>query len=54
MSLITGSPAGTIESSEEIYVSKAPYIYFQDYRAKPWYNPDADGFYWQLTVLMAA
>jgi len=49
MSLITGSPAGTIESSEEIYISKAPYIYFQDYRATPWYNPDADGFYWQLT-----
>lgn len=49
MTLLTGSPAGTIESAEEIYLSKAPYLYFQDYAANPWYMPDAEGFYWQLS-----
>jgi hypothetical protein len=49
MSLLTGTPAGSITSTEEIYISKAPYIYFQDYSASPWYAPDEDGFYWQLS-----
>lgn len=49
MSLITGTPFGTIEAAEEVYLSKAPYIYFQDYNATPMYNPDSEGFYWMLS-----
>lgn len=49
MALITGTPAGTLTSSESIYPTSAPYIYFQDYTAGPWYNPDAQGYYWQLS-----
>ena len=49
MSLTTGSPAGTIEVSEDIYLVGAPSVYIQDYSAPLWYSPDADGFYWQLT-----
>lgn len=49
MALITGSPVGSITSQEEIYLSSAPYIYFQDSTATPLKNPDADGFYWGLS-----
>jgi len=49
MALVTGSPVGTQESAESIYLEGAPNIYFQDYEAGPWYNPDSDGFYWQLS-----
>lgn len=49
MALLTGTPIGTITSSEEIYVEGAPYLYFQDYTANPRYNPDSDGYYWGLT-----
>jgi hypothetical protein len=48
MALATGSPAGVITSSEDLYLSSAPYIYYQDSRATPRYNPDANGFYWGL------
>ena len=46
--LVTGTPLGTITSQEDLYVEGAPYIYFQDADAPPRYNPDADGFYWNL------
>ena len=49
MALVTGSPFGTLETAEELYLNKAPYIYFQDYNAAPFYNPDSEGFYWQMT-----
>lgn len=49
MSLVTGSPAGTIQTSEDITLQGAPWIYFQDYEAGPYFNPDADGFYWGLS-----
>ena len=49
MALITGSPFGTITSSESIYPTSAPYIYFQDYSAGALYAPDAAGYYWQLS-----
>lgn len=49
MTLITGSPIGTIETQEEIYLTDAPTIYFQDYNATPLKNPDADGFYWGMS-----
>jgi len=49
MSLITGSPEGNVVSQEEIYLSSAPYIYFQNVDANPLNNPDANGFYWGLS-----
>lgn len=49
MALITGSAMGTTEACEEIYMSIAPYVYYQDYTAPLMYSPDANGFYWQLT-----
>jgi len=49
MTLVTGTPVGVRENQEDIYLQSAPNIYFQDYRADPWHNPDDDGFYWQLS-----
>lgn len=53
MSLVTGTPLGTISSAEDIYMSDAPTIYYQDYNAPPLFNPDADGFYWGLSGTVA-
>src|SRR3990172_8888908 len=47
--LVTGAPLGTINAQEEIYLDGAPYLYFQDATASPLWNPDADGFYWNLS-----
>jgi len=47
MALITGTPAGTITSQEDIYFEGAPTIFIQQYEAPEWYSPDANGFYWQ-------
>ncbi len=47
--LVTGSPLGTINAQEELYIDSAPYLYFQDYSAPLLWNPDADGFYWNLS-----
>ena len=49
MALTTGTPLGTITTNEELYLEGAPYIYYQDFLADPFYNPDSDGFYWQLS-----
>lgn len=49
MTISTGSPIGTLSVQEEIYLEGAPYIFFQDYRATPLFNPDAQGFYWNLS-----
>lgn len=49
MALVTGSAVGTITYSEDIYFEGAPTLYFQRTEAAPWYNPDADGYYWQLS-----
>jgi hypothetical protein len=49
MSLITGSPYGSGEVTEEIYLYGSPFLYVQDSRANPRYNPDADGFYWGMS-----
>jgi len=49
MSLVTGSAIGNIVSQEDLYIEGAPYLYIQDYRAAPLYNPDADGYYWNMT-----
>jgi hypothetical protein len=47
--LVTGAPVGSILAQEEIYIEGAPYLYFQDATATPLNNPDADGFYWNLS-----
>lgn len=47
--IVTGSAPGNIVSQEELYLEGAPYIYFQDAEANPWFNPDAEGFYWGIS-----
>ena len=49
MALITGTPAGSITSQEDIYLEGAPTVFIQDYDADPLKNPDADGFYWGMS-----
>lgn len=49
MSLVTGTPIGNLDLQEDLFLEGAPTIYFQDANATPYYNPDADGFYWQLS-----
>lgn len=49
MTLVTGTPLGTITSQEDVYVEGAPNIYFQDASANVLKNPDSDGFYWGLS-----
>jgi len=53
MSLTTGSASGLITQQEDIYLDGAPTLFFQRYEAGPWYNPDANGFYWQLSGTVA-
>lgn len=47
--LVTGAPVGQINAQEELYIEGAPYLYFQDSTATPLNNPDAAGFYWNLS-----
>jgi hypothetical protein len=49
MSLLTGTPAGSVIEQDELYLEGAPYIYLQDYRANPLFNPDAQGYYWGMS-----
>lgn len=49
MALVTGTPLGTITTQEDLYIEGAPNIYFQDYSADPFNNPDGDGFYWGMS-----
>lgn len=52
MTLITGSPIGSVQTPEDIFLTDAPSIYFQDATANPLFNPDtvANGsFYWGLS-----
>lgn len=47
--LSTGTPEGGGISQESLYIEGAPTIFFQDYRATPLNNPDAQGYYWGLS-----
>ena len=47
--LATGSAVGNIVSQEELYLEGSPFIYFQDYRANPLNNPDAQNYYWGIS-----
>lgn len=49
MAITTGSPIGNLDTMEDIYLEGAPYIYFQDANATPLFNPDASGFYWNMS-----
>lgn len=49
MALVTGTPIGNVDSQEELYLEGAPYIYIQDSRATPLFNPDGDGYYYMLS-----
>jgi hypothetical protein len=49
MALVTGTPIGNVDSQEELYLEGAPYIYIQDNRADPLFNPDADGYYYGMS-----
>lgn len=49
MALTTGSPIGNITNQESLYIEGAPYLFIQDYRATPRFNPDGDGYYWNLS-----
>jgi len=49
LTLASGTALGTITSQEDLYLEGAPTIYIQQYEASPLYNPDADGFYWQMS-----
>lgn len=53
MTLITGSVYGQQNTTEEIYFDGAPNIWFQDSHAGEYFNPDARGFYWQLSGTVA-
>lgn len=48
-SLVTGSAVGNVISQEELYLEGSPFIYFQDSTPAPLYNPDSQGYYWQLS-----
>lgn len=49
MTIATGTPLGNVISQEDLYMEGAPYIYFQDDRATPLNNPDAQNYYWGLS-----
>lgn len=49
MTLVTGSPLGTLTTQESLYAYGAPNVYIQDATALPLYNPDAQSFYWGLS-----
>lgn len=49
MALVTGTPLGTINAQDDLYIETAPSLWFQDSEADELNNPDGDGFYWGLT-----
>lgn len=47
--LTTGSPIGNIITPEELFIEGSPYIFVQDSKAPPLNNPDANGYYWNMS-----
>ena len=47
--IATGTAIGNVVSQEDLYMEGATYIYFQDDRATPLNNPDAQSFYWGMS-----
>lgn len=50
MTLVTGTPVGTITSQEDMVLEGAAYLYFQDAQAPEYNRPDSDGYYWNLAT----
>ena len=48
-SLVTGSAIGNVLTQEDLFLEGAPYIYLQDDRANPLYNPDVNSYYWGMS-----
>lgn len=49
MALITGNAFGLVNAQTEIYIESAPAVYYGDIAVPYWFNPDSDGFYWNLS-----
>lgn len=49
MALVTGTPLGTITTSEDLFPESAITLWIQNASAAPFNNPDADGFYWGMS-----
>lgn len=49
MTLTTGTPIGNVLTQESLYIEGAPDLFIQDYRANPLFNPDAQGYYWNMS-----
>lgn len=49
MALVTGTAFGNIDAQEDLFLSGAPTVFIQDATANAFFNPDIDGFYWQLS-----
>lgn len=49
MAIRSGSAYGLIVPQSEIYIDSAPTIYYGDIAVPYFFNPDSDGFYWQLS-----
>ena len=47
--LVTGTPQGNVVTQESLYVEGSPFIFVQDATANPLYNPDGDGYYWNMS-----
>ncbi len=46
---ITGSAIGNLDTQEDLYLEGAPTITFQRNLATPLFNPDSDGFYYNMS-----
>jgi hypothetical protein len=49
MALVTGTPAGNVDTQEDLFLEGAPTIYFQDSNATPLFNPDSNNFYYGMS-----
>jgi hypothetical protein len=51
MTLLTGTPLGTITNQDDLYIEGAPYVYFQDYSAPV--IADGNGYYCNISGSVA-
>jgi len=48
MTLVTGTPVGSVVEQEGISLEGSAYVYFQNALAPLYHRPDSNGFYWGL------
>ena len=48
MTLVTGTPLGTVTAQENTQIESSAYVYYQDATAPLAFSPDANGWYWNL------